>query len=545
MLARIRASMAAAILAAGLSFGLAAQPAQALTIPPVVPPVVVGSTPAAAGGAVAACVASVVCGTAVAAAAISVGLYATRNTWVPMLGKLFSPDEVQTVPRGSGATIGFLVHSPVQSNAGRSLTLTLTNNTASDWVGGVALNYVCSSGGVLSSWVASSQGGLISAGTSNNYTWNCAVGSVMLAAFTSDHATSTYRDPEKHLYWSSPSYSDSQTVYRATAECVGDGGVVQTITVDYQGNDQDGFMIPSCLQAGAGNLAKSVDVAAKFPGRTDFRNVWSVDADPAPLYPDCDPTMGVGCVLAVWVDGTACLVGDARCLDWQSHSASRLQCKWGSYSVPLAKCDMLERAYQTGGASITDENVDGNPSTGTGSSPGTGTGSFPTEAPIPSDVPAPAPGTPGTSTGGPGCWPTGSARWNPLEWVQLPVQCALSWAFIPDAGVQPSLDRFGAAWDGSDIGVWVSDVSGAGSDLGAAVGANDGCAGPVWTIPLGGQDYAFRPLDACTAPMSTIAPFVKAGVGALVVLAGIRAVARPITSSLSLPGVPGSRDGVA
>lgn len=545
--------MAAVAIGVSLSLGVSSS-AQALVVaPPPVPPVVVGSAASAGGAAVsagAACVASVVCLGAVGVAAAAVGLYATRDSWVPAIKRWIGGEETTTIPYAGPSPQ--ILHSPSLSGDGRSLTVSITDNRTSGTNAALyqGFQYSCDTAGVVGSWLQANWGSTIAPGVTKSYTINCAEGSQMLAMFSTDYTLtcSNCHTASNDISWSRPGdYPAGSEVYRSTVECVKADGSTESYSVEYQGqaNSSDvGFLIPSCSAAGKGTHARSVDVDVRLPGRTDFRDAWSVTPPADPNYPDCDPSLpsSVNCVLQVWVDGVECQVGDSRCLDWQSHAQSRVQCKWGPYTVGISSCDMLERAYRPGGALLTEENIDGNPQTSTGGSPGTdtGTSSFPTEAPIPNDVPAPSLGNP--SVGGPGCWPTGSARWNPLEWVQLPVQCALVWAFVPEGGLQTYTDRFGDGWSNSDLGLWVADVGGAAGELGTGVSGASGCEGPVWDITLNGNAYRFAPLDACVPPLSGVAPWVKAAVSALVVLAGVRAVARPITTALGVPGVPGGRD---
>lgn len=553
--------MAASIIAAALTFAVpiaTAPQAQALVVaPPPIPPVLFGGAASAGGAAVsagAACVASVVCLGAVGVAAAAVGLYATRDSWVPALRRYFGPDVAESVPTVSASQpvdTFVVLTGPAVINDGRGLAWSVVNNAPGYGSRNVAYwaEYACSSGGALS-WGTSKRMVNTPNGGARADEVNCAVGSTIIAVLTraattaewAGCVTGCYSVPASLLRWGSAAFpDDSQNVYRATSKCVLADGSTQDVVVEYQGQAgaDIGFLIPSCLEAGVGTHARSVDVDVRLPGRTDFRDVWDVEPPADPLYPDCDPASPNVCVLEVWVDGSACQVGDARCLDWATAVQSRLQCKWGPYTVPLATCDMLERAYRPGGATIAEPDIDGNPATGTNTNPDPAPsgGPFPTEVPVPPGEPVPDDVV--QVPGGSGCWPTGTARWNPLEWVLRPVQCALAWAFIPDGGLDVYTDRFGAAWGSSDVGTWVSEVGGSASTLGAGVGGVGGCGGPQWTITLGGRDYPFRPLDACNEPMSTIAPFVKAAVAAVVVLAGVRAVMRPITRSLDLPSVPG------
>lgn len=539
--------MAASIIAAALTFAVpiaTAPQAQALVVaPPPIPPVLIGGTAAAGGGAVSAgvaCVTSVVCLGAVGVAAAAVGLYATRNTWVPALQRWFGGGSSDTIPQtGTYVFSHDTLHTPRVSESGRTLTYILTDSRppggyqqAVYWT-----EYVGCRTGTAYGWYQSDVMVASTAGQSQTRTYMCPEGSVVELAFTTPKGVNN--GPASHIRYVGSTYGDSDATYRARAVCVKADGTTQTIEVEYQGqaNGEAGFMIPSCVAAGAGTHARSVDVDIRLPGRTDFRDAWNVSPVDDPAYPDCSVALGNVCVLDVWVDGSACQVGDSRCLDWSSHAQARLQCKWGPYNMPMAACSMLERAYQPSGAPMTDENIDGDPSTPPAPNPAPSGGGVPTEVPIPPDVPEPTDEV--QIPGGSGCWPSGTAKWNPLEWVMRPVQCALSWAFIPDGGLDVYTDRFGAAWGSSDVGTWVSEVGGSASTLGAGVGGVGGCGGPQWTITLGGRDYPFRPLDACNEPMSSIAPFVKAAVAAVVVLAGVRAVMRPITRSLDLPSVPG------
>jgi hypothetical protein len=557
LLARVRNSFAAAFLAAALSLGMAAQPAQALTIPPIAPPVLTGGT-AAAGSAVVTCVASVVCATAVTAAAITVGLYATRNSWVPVLDRWIGKNETTDTTVGGTPGQSFFLGSSSLSADGRSFTIIGydTRTSGSGVIRAFGTYYTCMTGTAVSTWTYKGFASSVSGGASLTAVTSCPVGTTMGALYTGPHTTYGY-SPTNVIRWGSGAYPTESAVYRATAECVKDDGTTQNLVVEYSGNDPNGFMIPSCSAAGYGDHAKGVDIAIKLPGRTDYQPAWSVDADPQPLYPDCDPSQTVGCILRVEVDGTVCTVGDEDCVNWMALPTSRLRCLWGPYAVSLVQCDMLERAYQTGGAQISDATTDGNPATGTDANPtptGTAAAPFPTSVPVPTSTPSPIP-TPTTPTpenpdpvpvdSGQGCYPTGTAAWNPVEWVLRPVQCALVWAFVPPAGLDTRLAEFDAAWDSSDAGTWVSTITDPAGDVVDAFASGGGaCGGPEWTLSLsamGGGSYPFRPFDSCREPLASVAPVVK-GVGmALVFVIGFRAAANPVLGALGLPRIPGRR----
>lgn len=552
----LRASLAASIVACVLTFAVpiaTAPQAQALVVaPPPIPPVLVGGTAAAGGGAVSAgvaCVTSVVCLGAVGVAAAAVGLYATRDSWVPTLQRWFGGGEGGTSVVESGTyTYPFVtLNSARRSLDGRTFLYNLADSRTNGYSNAVYWKeYMgCRFADGTFSWYERINAWALTANTVKEYSATCPVGSEVELAFTSgidnpgSYSPPRY-GPSVHVRYVGDAYGDDDSVYRARAVCVKADGSTETIEVEYQGQagGQAGFMIPSCVAAGAGTHARSVDVDIRLAGRTDFRDAWNVNPIDDPAYPDCAIASGNVCVLDVWVDGSACQVGDARCLEWSSHAQARLQCRWGPYSMPMSACSMLERAYQPNGAAMTDENIDGDPSTPPAPDPAPSGGSFPTEVPIPPDVPEPSDEV--EIPGGTGCWPTGTARWNPLEWVLRPVQCALSWAFIPPEGMGAELQEFRDIWNGSDLKVYVDDVGGAGAEIAQGLeSAESGCGGPTWTITLGGRDYAFRPLDACNPPMSTIAPVVKGFGTAFVVWAGLYMVTDPLLRALALPTLPG------
>jgi hypothetical protein len=546
-----RGGLATTVLVGAVSFGMVGQ-ASATPIAPVAP-VLIGGTQAA-GGAAIACALNPLCIVPTAAVAVgAVALYATRDTWMPWVEGLFSGDDSGSTASPAGSYIDYnsSQHSPTllsPSTVGWTITENVGNKPLR-----YTVNYACNNGGVVN-WVT-----LTSVNTGNatnlpheHYPSVTCTGGGQIVAVETVPPQNLYWYPANQIYWSgNGGLPEESRTYRATAECVKPDGSVQNLVVEYAGTaGVGGFLIPSCQDAGIGDHAKSVDVDVKLPGRTDFREAWDVTAPSQPTYPDCDPTMSTGCELSVWVDGSVCNVGDSRCLDWQEHASSRLQCHWGPYSVPIAKCDMLEEAYKPGGARIAEENTDGDPSTGTAtaadpsatpSSPG-----FPTAVPIPptpSPVPVPTVDTPVDVDSG--CWPSGSAAWNPLEWVLRPVQCALVWAFVPPEGMGTRMAEFSTAWDGSDAGTWVSTITDPVGDVSAAWSSGGaGCGGPEWTLSMaafGGGSYPFRPFDSCREPLASVAPVVK-GVGvALVFVIGFRAAANPVLGALGLPRIPGRR----
>jgi hypothetical protein len=555
VLRSLRAGTAAALLAVTVSFGVVGQ-AQAVMpgvveILPVATAVIGGTETAATGGLVATCVATVVCPTAIAAAAIiGVGLYATRDTWVPMLGNIWQPGTT-AAPNTSG-TLGLphvALHDLVVGGATMgTATLKMTQEYG---VGSTAYHYydmhhACTAG-AATTWGVTRNNLRIGpySGTVAAPGISCAAGWKLAYFYTTPVDASSPGVQVHYVAADTPAPS----TYRATSRCVKADGTKQDVTVDYSvpAGTEPGFMIPSCQSAGVGNHADKVDIGGQLTGRTDFTGIWTVNPPAQPTYPDCDPTMSTGCTLAVFVDGSLCHVGDSRCLDWAEHANERVQCHWGPYTVSRSRCDLLERAYRVGGSTITSPNIDGNPATSTTTTVGDpGPTPYPTPVPFPTDVPVPPTPAPVPLPGvdvDSGCWPSGSAAWNPLEWVLRPVQCALVWAFVPPAGLTPRLSEFSAQWDASAPAVWTTGLVDPLGDVAAAFGSGSaGCGGPEWTISLsmfGGGSYPFRPFDSCREPLASVAPIVKGVATALVLVIGFRAAANPVLGALNLPKIPG------
>ncbi len=203
------------------------------------------------------------------------------------------------------------------------------------------------------------------------------------------------------------------------------------------------------------------------------------------LYPNC---VGISpaCSYVVRLDGLPCVIGGA-CKAWASiysTDPARIQCRYGSYSVPVADCAFLERVYETGTTTGTQDNTDGDPQTWTGpgpagqpqSQPSTSTGTDPataTQAP-PLAVPVPVPGVLTPSEGD--CFGDTYGTFNPIQWVLVPIKCAFIWAWVPDpAVVGPAVGDFQTVFASKPPG---SLVVGAASVFGSiGSGWSGGCGG--------------------------------------------------------------------
>lgn len=440
-------SAVVALLAVMLSFAVVvSQPdnAKALTVPPPIPPVIAGGAAAArvAGAGAVVCAASVVCLGVTGVAAVGVGLYATRDTWVPALKRWFGDGQPQfdggMNPGRLYQSFGNVVFDSEEQKLYYRIYDTRTSGypATARWI----VHYSCQVPGGAFTWntftgVASIPAGG-TYGTTSGGVVVCSSGTKMQAAFTSPDPAYPSEYPSNGFTWAGDGAAvEAGSVFRSTARCVKPDGSTQEVTVEYAGQPDGapGFVVPSCSAAGVGSHASQVTVTQRLPGRTDFREIWKVTPDAPSQYPDCDPALpsSANCVLRVWVDGQVCSVGDARCLEWQSHDAVRVQCKWGNYVVALSYCDMLENAYRPGGASLGDpDNLDGNPATQPGTTPGTGTGTSPGTGTV-TVTPPVNEGEGATSAESvTSCAPSGWQWLNPAAYVKA-TGCLFEWAFVP------------------------------------------------------------------------------------------------------------------
>jgi hypothetical protein len=125
------------------------------------------------------------------------------------------------------------------------------------------------------------------------------------------------------------------------------------------------------------------------------------------------------------------------------------------------------------------------------------------------------------------CFPSGWGLFNPVEWVEKPIKCALIWAFVPDT----------ATW-GGDISTITTSLSTAGPGpwftamgtvLGGLGGTAGGCAGPTVNFDLGSVHQVLHPFSACDPPMSVVAGIAYAFTTVSVVVLGGLAIIRALS----------------
>jgi hypothetical protein len=244
-------------------------------------------------------------------------------------------------------------------------------------------------------------------------------------------------------------------------------------------------------------------------------------------YSDCFDTIGKSkCSTDVFIDGVKCTIGNADCIRWATLVTSepnRVQCKWGTYVVPIDSCDPLRDIYRSGAVAPSPTNQEqwvgidpgtGQPLPGGPETPwenpnqpgtGTNTGTVPGSGTNPGSDPSPG------GSSGQGCWGSGWS-WNPISWVYVPVKCVLQWAFMPNPStLNQTMTGVGNTFGGTIVGEWFSGIVEISEGV-AAGPAGGGCAGPALTVSMGlvgGGTSTMHPFSACDAPMSTVATIVR------------------------------------
>jgi hypothetical protein len=301
--------------------------------------------------------------------------------------------------------------------------------------------------------------------------------------------------------------------------------------------------MPSCAAAGKGHGTGRTQVVGFKPDGTT-ETLWDTGTAPVsdPATPLCDPGRAAqsGCTLTVEIDGKGCEAGNVECENWsevnqndpnKNTQAARVKCKLGPYTVPIAQCALLEKAFLPGGAPVTDPNTDGDPSTSLWADPAGDpiTPTAPSITPNPGAVPGTGGQTgPGADEDSKACYPLGWAALNPVEWVLKPVGCALRAAFVPSPTtvatqtqrVQDKINRVGFQRISA---AWLATFDAAG-------GGGSGCSGPVMEFEMRGVHQTLRPFDACSEPMASVAALTNAFSCVVIVLFGGLGIMRAIGS---------------
>jgi hypothetical protein len=174
------------------------------------------------------------------------------------------------------------------------------------------------------------------------------------------------------------------------------------------------------------------------------------------------------------------------------------RCVFGSQVVGAGNCTAPKTAT-TGTTSTTDTTTNGGTTTTTttGTNPGTG--------------------DPASDNCIGGAWSL-----NPVDWVFVPVKCALKWAFVPDsASLRAKLQSAMTALSASAPGQAVALLGGVGSAIASlGTGSAGPCQGPALPLKFDGHDTPVYPVNACPGSVGhTVALLVKP-LSTLVIIVG-------------------------
>lgn len=401
---------------------------------------------ATAGGA---CVASVVCAGVVTGVVVGSFLYATQDHWMPVVKGAF------------GGALNLFDNSG-KSGCAITTTGSLGSASGSNYLGGTYTKTGCSLSystmylNISNSACQNSDGTFTN--SVNSVTYNlgsvpqgsatrsfnvqiCAAGATVQYVRFRATLTGTYgTSPWQVLGNQVPDSSVSQT---STVECQKPDGTTGTVTKSQVGYP-DRVIMPSCEAAfPGGSWPKSFTASGGWPGAEQpivtYTTPTGVDS-PTTKYPDCFSSSGAylnTCRVRVWINGQPCTIGVAVCTNWQTYEQDNpgadVRCQWGPYTVQLSNCDQLANSYRPDAK--TQVLTTANPTTGTPTDPAalpyadplTGTCWLMCIKPAP---PVDPPLDPNLQTDTQTCM-AGAVSWNPVDWVFVPVKCALRWAFVP------------------------------------------------------------------------------------------------------------------
>ena len=242
-------------------------------------------------------------------------------------------------------------------------------------------------------------------------------------------------------------------------------------------------------------------------------------------HPDC--TLGQ-CRLELirTADSLKCLDAGATCDGWATDPAksTKYNCQLGPYPMALDKCNAYAPTFNqqkvAGGAPYAD------PTTG---------------AEVGQTVPNPS--TDPVPQGD--CYPSGWGVFNPVEWVQKPVGCALQAAFVPSpAEVAKLTTTVQTTWANSTPGKLQHEVEVSIPEFGVA---DSGCGGilinfPTWSASGNYPTTPEHVLAACPGDyFAQWAPLFSTFIGGAFVVGGLLGIKRLISAMVGLhdPGVAG------
>lgn len=504
--------------------------AAAYTVPT---PVVLGEELAANPEAALGCLEGGAVGAAVCAVGVGAFLYATHDTWMPVVSGLLNKafgGATGTAGYPSGCLVGVVPQV--------LLSLQTIHITAS------GQGNVC--GGWSDSGFSVDVQSLQCRNTTTNVTYSRGNASRSMSTVSLDHPWSINADvspalcgsgevvsyAKARLYRNAGStdfvdvgegWSDSNNTTTTDVTCQKPDGTTTVLSLTINANSSQ-VPFPSCkADWDPTSRPKQAIIKAGPTGTTPVKKqTLTVSPDWETAHPDCFGPSGLQCTLRVYVDGVPCHVGDYYCVDWMTTAGTshQVQCKFGTYTLDLSQCRVLRRAYQTdttvktltttdpatGGPDTATTDPAAPPSLTTGTNPGTAPGIDTTTSPDSSN-----------------CFGTGWS-WNPVSWVYVPVKCALKWAFVPRQ--QTLQDTTNAMKTDAQNTVAWTWINGALNALPQPPSEGGDCAGPSFTVPIGSTSKTFQPFNACAQPVKRVADVTKGLLGVGVIAVSAMAVMR-------------------
>lgn len=287
---------------------------------------------------------------------------------------------------------------------------------------------------------------------------------------------------------------------------------------------------PKCPGLPEGVGARDVSVKEKVPGQTD-KELMKQNASPAYVdmyarFPEC---VDGHCKLDLIDNRTkaSCFSSTSAataCAAWlaEPNKAVDYQCKYGKNNVTLNECyvygDVFKADRVAAGQAYTDP-LTGLPVVSGQSSPSAGNTAMGRPALDPQDAY--------------GCMGAGWAEANPIEWVLVPLQCSLQWAFVPSPTTTTFAgQRIATEWGKSAPGQLIAAV--AAWNITFQV---NGCGGVPFPFKYGPVNVDIGIPSACSGtPLAPFAAVVRS-LGVLgFVLGSVMVIRKHAGSSIGFGG---------
>lgn len=239
------------------------------------------------------------------------------------------------------------------------------------------------------------------------------------------------------------------------------------------------------------------------------------------------PSEGLKLARVIGTEVRSCMTWEVDCADWweesdEGTSTEKFRCTWGGVDIDLAECGIYRDTFKNPNNVTISDPVTGaqtpwtlQPGTGNSLSPGVGPGA----GAAPADR----------------CFESGWASVaNPIDWVLVPVKCALVWAFVPRTSV--------LAETVNGLGVAAGDVAAvdALAALVAELPGSGGCGGLPFDLVFFGQSFHGALLEACDGPERAAAVVVNGLLTLSIVTGALLAITRYMAAVFGFVGAGGS-----